>query len=211
MLGVMADRPAPQDDLWKEYARAFRDWDDLTLARWLAQTLGQLEGRAWRVSHPLMEAYRLGAQLAHDRQIWFKRLATPPVAYAESPCCRAPRLPLLTRDVKEAGLVCVHCSEPLIPFEEIPAEIRPALDAWATEYAPVHQVAHWDDRQQKLAGNYNRAYEEAAQKAEHLLARAGYRIAVELLEFYPAVVWEDHDECLEVQPEDITEAKAERG
>jgi hypothetical protein len=24
-----------------------------------------------------------------------------------------------------------------------------------------------------------------------------------LLEFYPAVVWEDQDECLEVRPEDV--------
>jgi hypothetical protein len=24
-----------------------------------------------------------------------------------------------------------------------------------------------------------------------------------LLEFYPAVIWEDQDECLEVRPEDV--------
>ncbi|HWI56304.1 MAG TPA: hypothetical protein VNZ22_03705, partial [Bacillota bacterium] len=91
------------DRLWKDYSQAFRDWDDLTLARWLAQTLGQLEGRAWRLSHPLVGAYRLAAQVAHDRQIWFKRMATTPHAYRESPCCRAPLLPLLTRDVAETG------------------------------------------------------------------------------------------------------------
>ena len=54
---------SPLDALWQEYARAFQGWDDLTLARWLAQTLGQLEGRAWRLSHPLVGAYRLGAAL----------------------------------------------------------------------------------------------------------------------------------------------------
>jgi hypothetical protein len=203
----MADRPPPTDNLWKEYARPFREWDDLTLARWLAQTLGQLEGKAWRGSHPLMESYRLGAQIAHDRQIWFKRLATPPAAYAESHCCRAPMLPLLTRDVKETGLLCQHCNETLVAFDDLPAEIRPALEAWANEYAPVHQVAHWDDKQQKSCGNYNRAYEKAAQQAERLLARGGFQLAPALLEFYPAIVWEDHDECLEVQPEDITDAK----
>ena len=64
---------SPLDSLWKEYGRAFQDWDDLTLARWLAQTLGELEGRAWRLSHPLVGAYRLGAQLAHDRQILLAR------------------------------------------------------------------------------------------------------------------------------------------
>jgi hypothetical protein len=28
-------------------------------------------------------------------------------------------------------------------------------------------------------------------------------LAPALLEFYPAVVWEDQDECLEVRPEDV--------
>ena len=55
---------SPLDSLWQEYARVFRDWDDLTLGRWLAQTLGQLEGRAWRLSHPLVGAYRLAAKIA---------------------------------------------------------------------------------------------------------------------------------------------------
>ena len=71
-MGTNAD--APLDALWKEYGVGFRDFDDLTLARWLAQTLGQLKGRAWRLSHPLLGAYRLAAQLAHERQIWHKRL-----------------------------------------------------------------------------------------------------------------------------------------
>lgn len=208
MLGPMPDKPAPEDALLKEYARAFHDWDDHTLARWLAQTLGQLAGKTWRVSHPLMESYRLAAQLGHDRQIWFKRLATPPSAYLESHCCRAPLLPLLTRDVKEAGLICQHCNETLIAFEDLPAELRPAMETWAARYAPVHQVAHWEERRQKAVPSYDRAYEEAAQQAEHLLAYAGFQLAPKLLEFYPALVWEDHDECLEVRPEDITAAKA---
>ncbi|HEU5070693.1 MAG TPA: hypothetical protein VFV96_09820 [Verrucomicrobiae bacterium] len=208
MLGPMPDKPAPEDALLKEYARAFHDWDDHTLARWLAQTLGQLAGKTWRVSHPLMESYRLAAQLGHDRQIWFKRLATPPSAYLESHCCRAPLLPLLTRDVKEAGLICQHCNETLIAFEDLPAELQPAMETWAARYAPVHQVAHWEERRQKAVPSYDRAYEEAAQQAEHLLAYAGFQLAPKLLEFYPALVWEDHDECLEVRPEDITAAKA---
>jgi len=207
MLQRMAERPQPEDRLWKEYALAFKDWDDLTLARWLAQTLGQFAGRPWRVSHPLLQAYRLAAQLAHDRQIWFKRLATPPVAYQESACCRAPQLPVLTRDVKETGLICQHCAETLVPFDELPAEIRPALDEWAVEYGPIHQVAHWEDSRQKSVPDYDREYERAAQQAERMLARAGYQLAPQLLEFYPAVVWEDHDECLEVRPEDIIREK----
>jgi len=200
----MAPNPeSPLDQLWKEYSQVFREFDDLTLARWLAQTLGQLEGKTWRLSHPLLGAYRLAAQLAHEKQIWFKRLATPPAAYPESPCCRAPLLPLLTRDVRDTGLICQHCNDTLVAFDEIPSAARSDLEAWATHYAPVHAVAHWDDRQRKGAGNYDRAYENAAKEAEGLLARAGSRLAPKLLEIYPAVVWEDQDECLEVRPEDV--------
>jgi hypothetical protein len=194
---------APLDQLWKEYSLGFRDFDDLTLARWLAQTLGQLAGKTWRLSHPLLGAYRLAAQLAHERQIWLKRLVTLPPSYSESPCCRAPMLPLLTRDVHEAGLICQHCSETLVPFDEIPAGLQGELGDWAARYAPVHAVAHWDDRQRKAAGDYDHAYERAAEEAEGLLAQAGRQLAPRLLEFYAAVVWEDQDECLEVRPEDV--------
>ncbi len=194
---------SPLDLLWKEYSLVFRDFDDLTLARWMAQTLGQFEGKVWRLSHPLVGAYRLAAQLGHERQVWFKRLATPPPAYAESPCCRAPMLPLLTRDVHEAGLICQHCSETLAPFEEIPAAVQEEFKDWASKYGPVHAVAHWDEDQRKAGGDYDRAYEAAAEKAEHLLAQAGQALAPKLLEFYPAVIWEDQDECLEVRPEDV--------
>src|SRR5208283_2852743 len=180
---------SPLDSLWKEYGRAFQAWDDLTLARWLAQTLGQLEGKAWRLSHPLIGAYRLAAQLAHDRQVWLQRLATPPAAYAESPCCRAPFLPLLTRDVKTEGLICQHCNEILVPFDELSAEFRALLEPWANQYEPVHAVAHWDDRQRKRAGNYDAAYETAALSAEKLLATAGGELAPKLLDSYAAVIW----------------------
>jgi hypothetical protein len=200
----MATHPeSPLDRLWKEYSLVFRDFDDLTLARWLAQTLGQLEGKTWRLSHPLVGAYRLAATLAHERQIWFKRLATAPAGYPESPCCRAPMLPLLTRDVSDAGLICQHCSETLVPFDEIPGGVRSELEAWTAQYTPVHAVAHWDDDQRKSRGNYDRAYENAAKEAETLLLRAGNELAPKLLEIYPAVIWEDQDECLEVRPEDV--------
>src|SRR5438105_11851141 len=204
ICGAMAiDPESPLDKLWQEYGRVFHDFDDLTLARWLSQTLGQLKGRAWRLSHPLLGAYRLAGQIAHDRQSWLKRLATPPAAYSEAPCCRAPLLPLLTRDVLESGLVCQHCSGTATPFEEIPPELQPTVRSWAEEYAPVHAVAHWEDRQRKRAADYDRAYENAAKEAERLLAQAGGQIAPKFLDFYPAVVWEDQDECLEVRPEDI--------
>ncbi len=191
------------DALWKEYGRVFADFDDLTLARWLAQTLGQLEGKSWRLSHPLLGAYRLAAQAGHERQIWHKRLVTPPAAYAESPCCRAPFLPLLTRDVRDSGLICQHCNETLVPFDEIPGELRAELEPWARQYEPVHAVAHWDDRQRRRAGNFDAAYENAAQEAEKLLVNAGRELAPKLLNFYAAAVWEDQDDCLEVRPEDV--------
>lgn len=193
----------PLDVLWNEYSQAFAALDDLSLARWLAQTLGQLEGRSWRLSHPLIGAYRLGAQLAHRRQTWLKRLATPPHAYPESDCCRAPFLPLLTRDICDAGLICQHCQETLVAFEDIPSQLQPRLESWAKQYAPVHAVAHWDDRQCQASGNYDRALEGAAQEAERLLCYAGKNLGPALLEFYPAVLWEDQDECLEVRPEDL--------
>lgn len=204
MLRAMAfDSDSALDQLWQGYGRVFHDFDDHTLARWLAQTLGQLEGKAWRLSHPLVGAYRLGAQLGHERQIWHKRLATPPAAYIESPCCRAPQLPLLTRDVRESGLICQHCSETLVPFAELAAPVNSLLGDWATEYEPIHAVAHWDDRQRRSSGNYDRAYEDAAQHAERLLARAGQKLAPQLLDHFAAVIWEDQDECLEVRPEDV--------
>jgi len=197
------DSESPLDRLWREYGRVFQDFDDLTLARWMAQTLGQLEGRAWRMSHPLVGAYRLAAQISHDRGLWLKRLATAPAAYLEAPCCRAPLLPLLTRDLIESGLVCQHCSATAVPFDEIPADVRNALKDWADEYTPVHAVAHWEDAERKRSGNYDRAYEQAAKQAEQLLARLGGDLAPQLLDSHPAVVWEDQDECLEVRPEDI--------
>ncbi|MBK9138773.1 MAG: hypothetical protein IPM17_08435 [Verrucomicrobia bacterium] len=195
------DRPV--DPLWEEYAQVFRGFDDLTLARWMAQTVGLFLGRGWRASHPLMAAYRVGAQVAHDRQIWLKRLATIPAAYPVAPCCRAPLLPMLTRDVAESGLVCVHCGGTAVACGDLPADLRHALEEWAADYRPVHAVAHWDDHEQQRVRDYNRAFEDAAKKAEGLLARAACELVPRLTDEFPAVVWEDQDECLEVQPEDI--------
>ncbi len=203
LSGMSESSDSSLDNLWKEYGLVFQSFDDLTLARWMAQTLGQLEGRVWRLSHPLMGCYRLAAQQAHDRQIWFKRLVTMPRAYLEAPCCSAPLLPLLTRDVIESGLICQHCNETAVPYAELPRDLQAPVKAWAEEYAPVHAVAHWDDRQRRASLNYDRAYEEAAQKAEKILAAAAHKLLPPFLEHYPAVVWEDQDECLEVRPEDI--------
>ncbi len=202
-MGFEPQSQSPLDSLWTEYGRVFQSWDDLTLARWLAQTLGQFEGRAWRLSHPLVGAYRLAAQVAHSRQIWFKRLATAPAAYVQSACCRAPFLPLLTRDARSEGLICQHCDEVLLAFADFPSEFSALIEPWAKNYEPVHAVAHWDDRQRKQSGNYDTAFEAAAQEAEKLLVYAGQHIAPKLLDTYATIIWEDQDECLEVRPEDV--------
>jgi len=193
----------PLDWLLAEYGQVFRDFDDLTLARWMSQTLGQFAGRVLRLSHPLVAAYRLAAQLGSERMIWHKRLVSVPMRYPSAACCGAPLLPLLTRDVLESGLVCLHCNETAIPFDELPSALRPVLRRWAREYVPVHGVAHWEEARQRTCGDYERALEEAATKAEELLAYAGTELAPRLAEGLPALIWEDQDECLEVRPEDV--------
>ncbi|MDA1276867.1 MAG: hypothetical protein O2960_22860 [Verrucomicrobia bacterium] len=194
---------SPLERLWNEYSLVFQDFDDLTLARWMAQTLGQLHGRVWRLSHPLLGTYRLACQIAYDRQIWLKRLASAPATYPEAPCCRAPLLPLLTRDVMESGLVCQHCTGTAIALEDLPEDLRISLKEWADEYGKIHAVAHWDDRQRRAVSDYDRAFEDAASEAERLLGSVSQDVLPRILEHYPAVVWEDQDECLEVRPEDI--------
>src|SRR5262245_822800 len=194
---------SPLDRLWSEYSIIFKDFDDLTLGRWMAQTLGQLEGRVWRLSHPLVGAYRLAAQHGHERQIWLKRLTTPPAAYPEAECCRSPLLPLVTRDVLESGLICPHCLGSAIGFDDLVCELQTPVKQWAVEYAPIHVVAHWDDRQRKGTGDYDTAYEQAAESAERLLAKIGHDILPKFLDHYPVIIWEDQDECLEVRPEDV--------
>lgn len=194
---------SPMDKLWQEYSAVFREFDDLTLARWMAQTLGQLQNRSWRMSHPLVGAYRLAAQVGQDREIWSKRLATAPFDYAQAPCCGAPLLPVFTRDILETGLSCAHCTGTAVPWAEIPVDLQPSIRNWAEEYTAVHEVAHWDEAKQSECEDYEEEFEEAAERAEVLLAMAGKRIVPRLAEFYPALIWEDNDECLEVRPEDV--------
>jgi hypothetical protein len=191
------------DQLWKGYSRVFMEMDDLTLARWMAQTLGQFSGQAWRLSHPLMLAYELAAHAAHDRQIWLKGMGIIPADYIAAECCRAPLLPMLSRDVFDVGLVCKHCGETGVKFDDLPEDLKPGMDKWSADYDEIHSVAHWEDDGKKLPPDYDTLFELAAQSAEKLLAQAGSQLAPALLELYPAVIWEDQDECLEVRPEDV--------
>jgi len=82
--------------------RGLRGFDDLTLARWLSQTLAQLKAGSCALPSP-GRGYRLAADQAYHRQIWLKGLVAAPAGFTESPCCRAPGLPLFSRDVLEAG------------------------------------------------------------------------------------------------------------
>jgi hypothetical protein len=191
------------DQLWKGYSRVFMEMDDLTLARWMAQTLGQFSGQAWRLSHPLMLAYDLAAHAAHDRQIWLKGMGIIPADYIAAECCRAPLLLMLSRDVFDVGLVCKHCGETGVKFDDLPEDLKPGMDKWSADYDEIHSVAHWEDDGKKLPPDYDTLFELAAQSAEKLLAQAGSQLAPALLELYPAVIWEDQDECLEVRPEDV--------
>jgi hypothetical protein len=111
---------------------------------------------------------------------------------------------LFTRDILDAGLICQHCGDTCVPFEEIPADLKTEVNSWAEAYAPLHGVAHWDDAQRKRSGNYEGKLDEAAEEVEKLLGVAGSRIAPRFLDHYPAIVWEDQDECLEIRPEDVS-------
>jgi len=201
--------PMAEDDherlqeLWEQYRISINDYDDLTLARWISQTLGQLKGRVWRLSHPLVGLHRLLATTAHKRAIRVSRLAQVPADYPPCSQCGAPLLPLVTRDASEDGLVCETCGASAVPFNELPSDLQQPLHEWAARYAPVHAVAHWDDAQRARSKDYDKAYQEAAEEAEQLLLELSSQVLPAALDHFPAIVWEDHDECLDVRPDDI--------
>lgn len=193
----------PENKLWEEYRMPFSAFDDLTLGRWLAQTLGQLEGRVWRMSHPLVTAYRAAAEIGNDRQVWLKRLANAPAGFIPAECCRAPLLPMFTRDILNAGLLCQHCGATAIEWADLPDALREKVEPWAQEYGQIHAVAHYSEEQMRTVDDYDEAFEQAATSAEHALCAAATELFPGFLEYYPALIWEDQDECLEVEPKDI--------
>jgi len=191
------------NELWEEYKAPFLEFDDLTLARWLSQTLSQMEGKVWRMSHPLVSAYRAAAEIGNERDIWNKRLATFPHAFPPAECCRAPLLPLFTRDILNSGLACQHCGGTAVEFDDIPKDLRAKIEEWADDYANVHAIAHYDESQMRSVTNYDETFEKAATDAEKYLRAAALELLPQFLEYYPAILWEDQDECLEVEPKDI--------
>ena len=189
--------------LWDEYQLPFSQFDDHTLARWMSQTLGQLEGGIWRLSHPLLGAYRVAAEQGNERQIWLKRLANPPSSFPPAECCRAPLMPVFSRDVLNSGLICQHCGATAVELSELPQTLHGGIRAWAEEYALVHAVAHYDEERMRELDDYDEAFEMAASQAEALWRRAALELLPPLLDYYPLLLWEDQDECLEVEPKDI--------
>ena len=200
---MVPDSPSSADRLWAEYSEVFKDLDDLTLGRWLSQTLGQLRGKVWRLSHPLIGTYRLATQVATDRDIWQKRVTAIPHGYHATDCCASPILPLFSRDITETGLICEHCGGTAVPFSELPEEFHQSFKSWADDYQRFHQIAHWPETRKKSSRDYPSQVESAAKNAERLLHTAVRDLLPALLEFYPTILWEDQDECLDVRPEDI--------
>lgn len=199
------DEQSQLDQLWQEYGSFLKGWDDLSLARWMAQTLAQLSGKSWRLSHPLVGVYRLAAMESHQRGLRLARLAQIPHDYPPAPCCGNPLLPLVTRDVAEDGMLCSHCNGKALALEELPRELETEIRTWSERYAEIHAVAHWNETQKQRCKDYEQAYNDAAQSAEEMLSELGKKILPQGLDHYPAVIWEDHDECLDIRADDLTE------
>ena len=200
---MVPDSLSSTDRLWTEYSEVFKDLDDLTLGRWLSQTLGQLHGKVWRLSHPLISTYRLATQIASEREIWQKRVTAIPHRYHSTDCCASPILPLFSRDIAENGLMCEHCGGTAVAFSDLPSELKNPIKKWAKEYAALHEIAHWTDEKKKGITDYQSRVEVAAKRAEQMLNSSATNFMPRLLEFYPTIIWEDQDECLDVRPEDI--------
>jgi hypothetical protein len=190
-------------DLWQEHTRALKAWDDLSLSRWLNQTLGQLLDRCWRASHPLVVSYRLGATVAHQRDLWNRRTFSFNHNYHRATCCGAPAIPFVSFEAFSHGIYCSCCGEILATIEEMPPQLANNFRQWGMSYDMIHQVAHWTDEERRRSGDYDKALDQASERAAPLLAHLGYKFAPQLLGTYPVVFWEDCDNCLDVIPEDI--------
>ena len=190
--------------LWEEHTRALRSWDDLSLVRWLNQTLGQLYERCWRASHPLVIVYRLGATVAHQRDLWNRRTFSFHHHYQRTSCCGAPVIPFISFEVCSHGIYCSCCGEVLNTLDDLPSDLAMNFREWSKEYEVIHQVAHWTDAERKHCGDYDQALDHACEKALPMLARLGYQLAPSLLTLFSTMFWEDADHCLDVIPEDFT-------
>ena len=116
------------------------------------------------------------------------------------PCTAVPRALAGCR----RGRACLQTlRRSLRPPGRSPGGNESSLIEWAEKYEKVHAVAHWEEDGIKLPHDYDRQLEKAAIKAEKYLLENGDKLALDLLDYYPAVAWEDQDECLAVRPEDL--------
>lgn len=190
-------------DLWQEHARALRSWDDLLLARWLNQTLGQLVDRCWRASHPLVVAYRLGATVAHQRDLWNRKPIPMNSQFLSAACCGAPTIPFVSFEICTHGIYCSCCGDILATLEDVSKDLRNSIQHWGKVYETSHHVAHWNEEERRKHGDYDKMLDRACDEAVPLLARLGYELSPRLVGQWPVVIWEDADHCLDIIPEDI--------
>jgi hypothetical protein len=126
-----------------------------------------------------------------------------PYDYHRASCCNAPFLPLVTRDIIEHGFLCEHCGGTGAELEDLPPRVARHLTQWAEQYSDLHEVAHWEEAHRLAIGNYEEVFEQTAMQAEAMLEALPVAILPPLLDTFPALVWEDHDECLDIRPEEL--------
>ncbi|MFQ3670704.1 MAG: hypothetical protein SNJ84_04525 [Verrucomicrobiia bacterium] len=192
------------DRLWEEYRLFFDGFDDPTLARFMAQLLGQMNGGIWRGSHPMSGLLRLAAQTCHQRGLRIARHARVPEGYEAAVCCGAPMVPLFTRDVLERGFICPFCDGTVRGVDDLPDDAQQRVRSWAEQYGELHEVAHWDERQRAASGDYEEVFNRAAQRGTEMWIELVEQVLPMLVpEVFPTMIWEDHDECLDIRPEDM--------
>ena len=195
---------APLDLLWKEYSLGFRDFDDLTLA-----TLAGPNARpACRQD--------LAAFASAARRLPPGRAVGPRAPdLAQAPGCdpaRLLRIALLPRadvavaDARRArgGLDLPALQRDARPVRGNPRRACKAI--WRTgprvtprsTRSPTGTIAS-----AKPPATTTTPTKPPPRKPNGCSREAGRQLAPRLLEFYPAAVWEDQDECLEVRPEDV--------
>jgi hypothetical protein len=190
-------------DIWGEHLQAFKTWDDLGLARWLNQTLGQLHDHCWRASHPLVMVYRLAAAIAYQRDLWNRRIFPMNEKFSEAACCGSPAIPFVSFEIATHGIYCSCCGSVLEDVGQLPGNLPERFKQWARKYDPLHEIAHFDEVRQRASSSYEEELNHAANDASPLLAELGYQLAPQLLGLYPVVIWEDSDHCLDILPEEI--------
>ncbi len=193
------------DHLWEEHRKWLDDYDDLTLVRMRSQILSQMCGGVWRLSHPLVGMHRLVSRTLNKRGTHIQWIQSIPSGYTEAACCGAPLVPLITRDLVEGGIYCEACGQTALHLADLPPEVSFSFRRWAESYATVHDVAHMSEEEVATAKDYEADFQAAAEQAEDELMFLGTTILPHCVSAFSCIVWQDHDECLRIWPEDLTQ------